>query len=142
MQHAQALQVIGQLGAMRGLTHRKRVARGVVRVAQMVHAGQHGPEHLAVGRHATDRQAAEVHTVVATFTAYQARAMTLAAHAVIGQGHLQRSVDCLGARVGEEELRHARRGELDSFLRELECLGMRHLKRRREIHLPLDPGSL
>mgnify|MGYP003694248413 CR=1 FL=1 len=25
--------------------------------------------------------------------------------------------------------------ELDSFLRELECLGMRHLKRRREIHL-------
>jgi hypothetical protein len=64
-------------------------------VTQVVDAGQHGAEHLAIGRHAAHRQAAKVHAVVAAFAPDQTGAMALAAHAVIGQRHLQRGVDRL-----------------------------------------------
>jgi hypothetical protein len=71
---------------------------------QVVHAGQHGAEHLAVAHHAADRDAAEVDAVVAALAADQPGALALAAGAVVGQRDLQRGVDRLGAGVGEEDL--------------------------------------
>ena len=74
-------------------------------------------------------------TLEAALAANQACALALAAHTVVGQRHLQRRVHRLGAGVGEEQLGHPGRRQLHRLFRQLECLGVGHLERRREVHL-------
>ena len=135
MQRDAALQVVGKLRTMRGLAHAEGVACGVMRVADVVHARQHRAEHLAVGHHAAHRDAAEVHPVVTALAADEAGARGLATHAVVGQGHLQRRLDGLRPGIGEEDLVHASRGDLRQPVGQFEGLGVRHLERRRKVHL-------
>src|SRR6218665_2472527 len=72
-------------------------------------------ELLAVGRYAADRDAAEVHAVVALFAADQARLVALALGAPVGAGHFQRGVGRFRARTGEEHIvQPCRRQRLDA----------------------------
>jgi len=116
------------------------VALGVVRGPQLVHAGQHGAEPLAVVGHAADGNAAEADAVVALLAADQARALALAARAVVGERDLQRGVHRLRAGVGEEDMLERVRRDRRQPLGEHEGQGMAHLEGGREIHgrdLPL-----
>src|SRR6478735_4545555 len=101
VQRDDPLEVVGELGAVLGQAARERVLLEVVGVAQVIDAADHGAEALAVAGDAADRDAAEVDAVVAALAADQARALALAAGAVIGDRHLERSVDGFRARVGE-----------------------------------------
>ena len=135
MQRDDPLEVVGELGAVLGQAARERVLLQVVGVAQVIDAAHHGAEALAVAGDAADRDAAEVDAVVAALAADQPRALAFAAGAVVGDRHLQRGVDGLRARVGEEHLVEAGGSELDELLGELEGLRVRHVERRREVHL-------
>jgi hypothetical protein len=107
----------------------------------MVDAGDAGAEHLLVGDEAADRHAAEVDAVIAALAADQAKALSFAARAVIGERDLERRVDRLGARVGEEDAREPLRRDAREPIGELESDRMAHLEGGREVHLldlPLD----
>jgi hypothetical protein len=68
VQRRESLEVVGELDAMRGHAARERIAREIVRVSQVVDAGDHGRgPGLAVGDHAADADAAEAHAVIAAF---------------------------------------------------------------------------
>mmetsp|Transcript_6064 Transcript_6064/g.24216 ORF Transcript_6064/g.24216 Transcript_6064/m.24216 type:complete len:373 (+) Transcript_6064:1199-2317(+) len=135
VQRHEALQVVGKLGAVLGHADRERIARRVMRVADVVHAGQQAAEHLAVGHHAADRDAAEVHAVVAALAADEPGAARLAAHAVVGDGHLQGGLDRLGAGVGEEHAVQPGRSDGCQPFGQLEGLGVGHLEGRRKVQL-------
>ncbi len=122
-------------GAMLGDAHREGVARRVVGVADVIDAREQAAEHLAVGHHAAHRDAAEVHAVVATLTADEAGAGAFAAHAVVGDGHLQRRLDRLGAGVGEEDAVEPGGGDAGQAVGQLEGLGVAHLEGRCEVQL-------
>ena len=108
VQRDDALEVVGEVRAPRGLAARVGVVREVVRVRQVVHARQLRAEELAVVDHAAHGDAAEAHAVVAALAADEARARALAAHAVVGERDLERGVHRLRARVGEEHVVEAR----------------------------------
>src|SRR5258706_7189084 len=74
VQRAKALQVFGELGAMRRQSAGESVACDVVRVPDVVDPGNSGSEGLAVVAQAADRDAAEVHAVVAALAANEAEA--------------------------------------------------------------------
>ena len=99
----------------------------------MVDARQHVAEHLAVGHHATHRDAAEADAVIATLAADEAGALALAAIAVIGERHFQRGVDGLRAGVGEQAIVEIARREQRQPRRQLEDGGVGVLEGRREI---------
>ena len=65
MQRHDSLQLVGQMTAPLRLSAAVRLMLQVLRVAQMVHTRQQGPEQLAVGRDSAHRNAAETHAVVA-----------------------------------------------------------------------------
>ena len=135
VQREQALELVGELGAVRGLPSRERVPRQVVRVRGGGRRRRRRAEHLAVRRDAADRDAAEVDAVVAALAADEAEALRLAARAVIGERDLERGVDRLGARVGEEDAREAGRRDAREPLGELEGERMAHLEGGRVVHL-------
>jgi hypothetical protein len=128
MQGHQAVQLVGQLGAVGGLAAREGVEGGQVGVGQVVHIGQHGAELPAVGADAADRHAAEADAVIAALPAHEAHPLRLAARLVVGQRHLERGVGALAAGIGEEDvvqplgrqLRHAGGGLEGDGVAELE----------------------
>ena len=134
VQRNQALQIVGQFNAVFGLAFGERVARRIMRVADVVDACQQRAEHLAVGHDAADRDATEVDAVVTALAADQAGACTFASHAVVGNGHLQRGFHRFGTRVRIEHAVDACRRQLDQALRQLEGLRVAHLEWRREVH--------
>ena len=95
----------------------ERHLREVVGVRQVIDAGHHDrAEHLAVGDHAADRHAAEADAVIALLAPDEAGPAALAAQTLIAVGHLQRGIDRLGTRVGEEHARQScRRHRRDAF---------------------------
>ena len=115
------------------LAAREGVLRRIVRVAHVVHARHQRAENLAVADDAADRGAAEIDAVVALLAADQADALALAALAVVGDRELERGIHRLGARVGEEDARHALGQQRRELLGELEGRRMAHLERRREV---------
>ena len=94
------------------LAAREGVACRVVRVRQVVDAGEQRAEHLAVADDAADRDAAEADAVIAALAADQPRARAFAARAVIGERDLERRVDRFGAGIGEEDVVEALRRDL------------------------------
>ncbi len=121
MQRDEPLELVGELRAMRRLAARERIALDVVRVDQVIDAGNHrGGPHLAIRHHAADADAAEAHAVVAALAADQPRARGVAFHAVIRQRDLERGVDRLRARVGEEHVIEPRGRDAHHGVRELE----------------------
>src|SRR5262249_7258725 len=81
---------------------------------------------LAVGPTAAPRHPAESHTVVGALATDQAGACSLAAYAVECHRDLERGVDGLGARVGEECMIESARSDLHQLVRELERGRMCH----------------
>ena len=135
VQRHDPLELVGEVCAMIGFAARVCVARQVVRVRQVVDAGQLRREELAVVDHAADRNAAEADAVVPALAADQPRARAFAADAVVGECDLQRRVDRLRARVREEHVVEPRREPAHDVVRQLERQRVAHLEHRREIHL-------
>src|SRR4029453_13687256 len=77
-----ALEVIGELGAVLGQAARERVLLQVGGVARVVDPADHGAEALAVAGDAADRDATEVDAVVAALAADQPGTLAFAAGAV------------------------------------------------------------
>ena len=102
VQLANALQIVGELGAVRRLAAREGIARRVVRMADVVDPGDTRPEGLAVEGNAAHGHAAEVHAVIAALAADQPEALALAPGALVSQRDLERGVDRFGAGVGKE----------------------------------------
>ena len=134
MQRHQSLQLVGELGAVLRLPAGERIALKVVGVGQVVDAVHERPEQLAVGDHAAHRDAAEAHPVIAALAADEARARALAAHALRGDGDLERRVHRLRARVAEEHVVEVAGHQCRQPRRQLEGAGMAHLEGRRVVH--------
>ena len=112
------LERVGELGAVRRLSARERVAREIVRVRQVVDDRQQlRRELLAVGLDAADRDAAEADAVIAARAADEAHALRLPLRLPVGERDLERRVDRLRARVAEEHVIDVARQHLDEPLR-------------------------
>ena len=118
----QALEVVGELGAVRRLAAGEGVPGEVVGVADVIDAGQQRAEQLAVADDAADRDAAEIDAVIAALAADQAEARALPDGALIGERDLERGLDRLRAGVGEEDVVDAGRHVGDEAGGELEGL--------------------
>ncbi len=134
VQRDQALQIVGEMRAPLGHAARERVVLEVVRMPQVIYAGQHRPEELAVVDHAADGRAAEADAVIALLASDQSLARRFAAQAVIRDCDFQCRVDRLGARVREEHVIDVARCKLDQAGCELEAGRVPHLERRRVFH--------
>ena len=93
------------------------------------------PNHLAVVGDAADRGAAEIDAVIAALAADQPRLRGVALHPVIGERDLERGLDRLGARVGEEHVVEAWRRDVDELRGAFEGARMAHLEGAGEIEL-------
>ena len=114
---------------------REGLLGAVVGAGQVVDAGQHVAELLAVGTDAADRDAAEADAVVAALAADEAGARALAAGLVIGERDLERGVDRLRPRVGEEGIVEIARRQQRQPRGQLEHLGVAVLEGRRVVEL-------
>ena len=144
MQRHQPLEIVGEFGAMLGLTLGEGVAGEIMGVADVVDARQMGREGAAVVDHAADRHAAEADAVIAALAADQAGPRPLSDGALIGQRDLQRGIDRFRAGIGEEDAVEPVRRDLGQPLGEIEGQRMAHLERGRivEVHqLALDRGG-
>ena len=99
MQRDDALEFFGKMRTPSRLTFRKRHFLEILRMRQMVDARHHQRrEHLAVGDHAADRDAAEADAGITLFPPDESRARGFATQTLIGDRHLDRRVDRLGTR--------------------------------------------
>src|SRR4029078_9079111 len=135
VQRHETLKIVGKLGAILGLAAAEGVTGQVVGMAKMVDAGEKSAEPLAVVGGAADRGATEVDAMIAALAADQADFRSIALCPVIGERDLERSLDRLGSRVGEEYVIEARRGDVDKLRRALEGPRMAHLEAAGEIEL-------
>ena len=102
-------------------------------VAHVVHTAQTQAKSAAVVDHASERHAAHVHAVISPLARDKDLALRLAAHAVVGQGHLHGRVDGLTARVDKKHAVNTFGGVVRDALGELERFAVRAHERRREI---------
>ena len=107
----------------------------------MIDAGEQAAEELAVGGDAADRDAAEADAVIAALAPDQPGARALAAHAVIGDGDLERGVDRLRAGIGEEDVVEIAGQQRRDARRQLEDCGMAHLEGGRVVELAAPGGA-
>ena len=133
VQRDQVEQAIGQLGAVFRHAARERVLREL-RVRQEIGVDALA-EQLAVRPDAADRDAAEVHAVVALLAADQARLGALALRAPVRARQLQRRIGRFRARTREEHVVEAGRRQVLDLVRELERLRVAVLERRRVVEL-------
>ena len=131
----EAGQLVGQMRAPLRLALGEGLLGAVVGRLQVVDAGQHVAELLAVGDHAADRDAAEADAVIAALAADEAGARALAPGLVVGERDLQRRVDRLGAGIGEERVVEIARRQQREPRGQLEHLGMAVLEGRRVVEL-------
>ncbi len=121
------LELVGEVRAMFGLALRPAVLRDVG-VRQVVDASKERAEIAAVVHDPADRDPAEAHAVIAPLATDQPRPAALAARPVIGERDLERAVDRLGARIGEEDMLEPVGREVAHPVRQFEGLGMAHLE--------------
>ncbi len=125
------MSAFGQLGPLLRHAARKGVA-SQQSVRQVVRLGA-GAEHLAVAGDAADRDAAEVHAVIALLAADQAGFARLAFGAPVGARHLQRGVRRFRAGAGEEHVVEARRRQCLDLVGQFERQRVAELEGRRVI---------
>src|SRR6185312_14612151 len=140
VQRHETLKIVGKLGAILGLAAAEGVTGQVVGMAKMVDAGEKSAEPLAVVGDAADRGATEVDAVIAALAADQADFRSIALCPVIGERDLERSLDRLGPRVGEEHVVEARRGDVDELRGAFE--GLLIGVERRRAHATRVPASV
>ncbi len=105
-------------------------------MAQVVDVRQERPGvGLAVRRHAADRHPGDIDAVVGALAADEAGAGAFAAQAMVGKRDLERGVDRLRPRVGEEHPPHARGRDPRNALGETERQRMAERERGGEIEL-------
>jgi hypothetical protein len=130
----ESLELVGQVRAVFRLAARVRVPGDVVRVRQVVDAGQPRAEPLAVVDHAADGNAAETDAVVAALATDQARARAFTTCTLVGERDLERGVDRLRPRVREEDVTQSVRQPVHDVVGELERGRVPHLEGRRVFH--------
>ena len=104
MQRDDSFKVVSQMRAPFRLPPGKAVLLQIVGVRQMVDAGQHIAEHLAVRRNAADRDAAETDAMITALAANKAGSGALTDGPLIGERHLQGCVDRFGTGISEHHL--------------------------------------
>src|SRR6185503_8896013 len=102
MQRHQALELVGEMSAPLGLAARIGLLGAIVGVRQMIDAGQHGAEELAVGDHSANADAAEIDAVIAALAADEPGAAALALGAMIGKRDLERGIGGFRSGIAEE----------------------------------------
>ena len=135
MQLNDPLQLVCQVPAPIRLAAAISLVPQILRVTQMVHTGQQGPEQLAVRRNPAHRNAAETDAVVALLAADQSHPLTLATHPVPGNRDLQRRIDRFGAGIGKEHAGQVLGRHLRQPVGQLEGARIAHLKGRVVIQL-------
>ena len=129
-----ALEIIRQLGAMRGLSLGERVPGQIVRVRDVIHVRQQLRGKLCfVGGESAHRDPTEAHPVIATLTAYKADAFLVAACLMVGERNLERRVYRLAPRVREEHMVEVAGEHFRQPLGERKREGVPHLKGRRVV---------
>jgi hypothetical protein len=141
VQGHEVLQHVGEVGAVLGLAPGEGVRRQPMGVRKMVDAGQERAEVHAVLHHAAHGDPAEADAVIAALAADQARARSLAARPLVGQGDLQGRVDGFGTRVGEEDAVQALGRQLRHAPRELEGKRMAEVEGRGVVELAGLPAN-
>src|SRR4030095_15983965 len=76
----------------------------VVRVGQMIDAGQYAAKRLAGGGDAAGGNGAEANTVITSLSSHEHVTVSFAARPVKSERDLERGIHCLGARIGEEHV--------------------------------------
>ena len=135
VQREDAFEIIGQMRAGLRLAAGKGVLAGQMGVGQMIDPREHRAENLAVVDDAADRDAAEIHPVIAAFAPDQPHALPLAPRAMIGNSDFQCRFNAFRAGVRVKYMRHPRWRNIDDPVRQFEGAGMAHLEGRRIIHL-------
>ena len=133
MQRDDALQLVRQMRAPFRLALGERLLLPVIGVRQMIDAREQRAEIAAVGNDAADGNSAETGAVITALAADQARARTLAARMLIGDGDFQRRIARFRARVAKEDMIEIARRQRGDAARQHEGLRMRVLERRRVI---------
>ncbi len=128
MQLAQALQIVGQFRTVLRFAPAEKIARIAMGMAHVIDPRDQGAEHLAVRGHAAHAHAAEIDAMIAALAPDQAHALAFAALAVIGDGDLQRRLDRLRTRIGEEDVVQAAGHQGGEARGQSERLGMAHLE--------------
>ena len=144
MQRHHPLDIVGEFSAVVRLILRKRIAREIMGVTDVIDSRQMGRKGAAVRHHAADRHTAEADAVIAALAADQARPRSLSDGALIGERDLQRGIDGLRTRIGEEDAVEPLRRDLGEPLGEIERQRMAHVERGREVEvrqLPFDGGG-
>ena len=124
----EAFEIVRQFRAVLRLAAREGVLRNVMRVAQMVDAGEQSAEHLSVAADAADAHAAEIDAVIAALAADQAHLGGVALGAMIGDRHLQCRLDRFRTGVGEEDVIEALGRDIDEAGCGFESLVVAHLE--------------
>ena len=107
MQRHQTLKLVGEFDAVFRLALGVGVLGQIVRMRQVVDAGEQRAEHLAVGDDAADRHTAEIDAMIAALAADQPEARAVALGAVVGDRGLQRGLNRFRAGIGEHDMLEA-----------------------------------
>jgi hypothetical protein len=126
--------LVGQMRAPGRLPAREGVVVQVVGVGQMVDIAQKRAEIAAVTGDAGNRQPAEAHAVIGLGPADQLHPVRIAPDLVIRPRDLERGIDRLRSRIGEEHPVEPGGGEAGDPLRQHESGRMAHLEGRDIVH--------
>ena len=128
MQRHDALELVGEMRAPFRLALAEGLMLAVIGMRQVIDAGQHQAEGLAVVGEPADRHAAEADAVIAALAPDQARALRLAARIPVRQRDFQRGVGRFRAGIAEEHMIEIARRERGDAARQLKGARMGELK--------------
>src|SRR3546814_18617476 len=94
--------MVGKLGAVLGESPREGVGRDIVRVAEMVDAGQSAPERAAIVDEPADADPAKAGAMIAALASDQQRSRPMRLGALDSQCDFQCRTDRFGAAIGKE----------------------------------------
>ncbi len=145
MQLHQPLQIIRQVCPPGRLSTAVSHLGTLIGMPEVVDTGQQrGTEGLAISADTPHRKAAEIASMISTFTAYQARPPPLPLGPVVRQRYLQRRINRLRPRVGEEDPVQIARSQNAQLLRQGNRLVIGSLETQRIIqrsHLRLNRSN-
>ena len=117
------------------LTLGESLLRAIIGVRQVIDAGEHGAEEFAVGDHAADTDAAEIHAMIAALAPDEAGARGFTLGTVISERDLERCVGGFRTRIAEERIVQIAGRQIGEARGEFEHLGMAELESGGEIEL-------